>query len=307
MDSLTHALAAAVITYILGVPELMPFAVTGVVIIDADVLYSLFSNRHPSLYLFVHGGITHSFLGAVVMSVLAYAGIALFSVAGIIDPAFLVRAGYYGFFAVLAGAFLHIAMDLPATPGIPLFAPKSDTKYALFILPGPSIFMFVISLVFLTWMAIGITTFEKGMPLYLAIFGAFLLFRFVAYLFSRPGLRGTWRAIPQVNPLYWLAINDSGNAWTVRDYRIGRGIMNEVIYPKFTGTDSGEIARYQGLPEIRRLNYTSYIVTAKKEGDTITLSDPIRESERLFYPPQFKRVTLKESRSSGSPTGTGFL
>lgn len=293
MDSLTHALVAGILTYVLGVPELLPFAVTGAVIVDADVLYSLVSNRNPSLYLFVHGGITHSFFGAVMVAVFAYAGIALATVSGVIDPALLLRPGPAGFFAVLAGAFLHIAMDLPATPGVPLFAPKSDTKFALFILPGPSLFMFVISLVFLSWMASGMTTLETGMPVYLSVFCAFLLFRFIAYLISRPGLWGTWRAIPQVNPLSWLVINDSGDTWTVGEYRTGRGMTNESRYPKYSGTTAEEIARYRSLPEIRRLIYTSYIVTATKEGDYLILSDPVRESRRLFYPPHFKRFTIR--------------
>ena len=87
MDSLTHALIAAILAYALGFPQLLPFVVLGAVIIDADILFSLLSRHHPSLYLFIHGGIAHSFAGAVVMAVLAYAGIALVTLTGFISPA----------------------------------------------------------------------------------------------------------------------------------------------------------------------------------------------------------------------------
>ena len=292
MDSLTHGLVAAILAYIVGFPQLIPFAVIGVVIIDTDVLFSLISDRHPSLYLFVHGGIAHSLAGAVVMSVLAYAGIALATLAGVIDPALLVRAGPAGFTAVLAGAFLHIAMDLPATPGIPLLAPKSDKKYALFILPGPSIFLMAVSLFFLIWMALGVVTLADGMVAYAAILVAFILVRFVAFLVSRSALRGTMRAIPQVNPLRWLAISDSGDAWTARDYRIGLGVADPVNYPKFKNTSPGEVAPCLTLPEVRRLRYYSYIMTSEKKDGAIILSDPLRVSGRLFYPPHFKQVRI---------------
>ena len=175
MDSLTHALAAAIIAYSIGFPQFIPFAVIGAVIIDTDIIFSLISDSHPSLYLFVHGGIAHSLTGAVVMSALAYTGITLAALVGLINPALLVRAGPAGFAAVLFGAFLHIAMDLPATPGIPLFAPKSDKKYALFILPGPSLFMLTVSLFFLIWLALGVVTLAEGMATYAAILVAFLL------------------------------------------------------------------------------------------------------------------------------------
>jgi len=292
VDSLTHALVAAIVVYVLGFPHLIPFIVIGVVIIDADVIFSYFSDPHPSLYLFVHGGIAHSIFGVVVMTVLACAGTWTAALAGFIDPIILEKAGPVGFIAILAGAFLHIAMDLPATPGIPLFAPKSDTKYALFILPGPSLFMMAVSLVFLTWMATGIITPSQGIPAYLAIFTAFLLVRFVAFLVSRPGLRGTLRVIPQVNPLRWLAINDDGDAWKVQDYRIGRGMTEPAKYPKFKNTSPEEVARYLELPEVMRMRYSSYVVTAEKEGNTLIFSDPLRVSGRLFYPPHFKRVRI---------------
>jgi inner membrane protein len=292
VDSLTHGLVAAILAYVLGFPQFVPFVVIGAVIIDADVIFALISDRHPALYLFVHGGIAHSFLGVVVMSVIAYAGIALATLAGLVNPVVLFGAGAAGGCAILTGAFLHIAMDLPATPGIPLFAPKSDKKYALFILPGPSFLLMAVSLFFLAGMALGGVTFTGGMIAYAAILVAFLLVRFIAFLASRPAVCGTLWTIPQVNPLRWLLIRDSGDAWTVRDYRIDRGMTEPVLYQKFTGTDAQGVAPYLTAPEVRRLQYTSYIVTAKKEGNVLILADPVRESGRLFYPPHFKQVRI---------------
>jgi inner membrane protein len=292
VDSLTHALVAAILAQALGLPQLLPFVVLGAVIIDADILYSFLSRHQPSLYLFIHGGIAHSLTGAVAMSALAYAGIALATLAGFVSPAQSWGAGLAGVAALLAGAFLHLAMDLPATPGIPLLAPAADRKFALALLPGPSILLMGVSLFFVVWMALGVVTLTEGMVMYAVIFFAFLLARLVAFLASRPGLEGAVRAIPQVSPLRWLAIYDPGDAWEVQEYRIGSGRAGPARYPKFINTSEGEVAPYLTLPEVRRLRYHSYIVTAEREGSTLTFSDPLRVSGRIFYPPHYKQVRI---------------
>ncbi len=294
MDSLTHALVAAILVYALGLPQLMPFAVLGAVVIDTDILFSLFFRHHPSLYLFIHGGIAHSLTGTIVMSVLAYAGISLAALAGFISLAVITGAGPAGLAAVLAGAFLHLAMDLPATPGIPLLAPFSDRKYSLGILPGPSLLLMGISLFFLIWMVLGVVTLAEGMVAYAAIFGAFLLVRVVAYLMVHRRVHGTTRVVPSINPLRWLVISGTAVEWMVRDYRIGHEMTNPVHYPKFKNTSPEEATPYLALPEIQRLKYYSYIVTAEKEGSAITFSDPLRVSGRIFYPPHFKQVRIAE-------------
>lgn len=295
MDSLTHALVAAILAYVLGFPQLLPFAVLGTVIIDTDVLFPLISDRQPSLYLFTHGGIAHSLAGAVVLSVIAFAGMNLAVLAGLIDPAVLVRAGAAGFAAVLAGAFLHIGLDLPACPGIPLLAPVSDRKYALCVLPGPSLLLMATSLFFLIWMALGMVTLAGGMSAYAAIFGAFMFVRVIAYLVAHTHLAGAGRAVPTINPLRWLVIGETADAWTVRDYRIGIGMSESVNYPKFRKTSPDEIVPYLALPEVRRLRYHSYIMTAEKEGDAIIFSDPLRVSGRIFYPPHFRQIVMSSA------------
>ena len=289
MDSLTHALAAAILAYVLGFPQYIPFIVIGAVIIDADVLFGLFSKNSPDAYLFVHGGIAHSIAGVCIMSASACAGIGLAALAGFIDPAAITPAACA---ALFAGGFLHIAMDLPASPGIPLFAPISDKKYALFVLPGPSMLLLASSLFFLIWMALGVVTLAEGMVVYAAIFFAFLLVRSVAFAASRPALKGAYRVLPQPDPRRWVAFYDDGDEWTVVEFLLGKGFGDPACYPKYTWTDPAHVAPYVSLPEVRGLLYNSYIVTARKEGDSLILADPVRESGRLFYPPYYKRVVI---------------
>ena len=64
MDSLTHALIITIILAMADRPDLIPFGIMGAVLIDIDVVFSFFSNRDPRLYIFTHGGFTHSILGA---------------------------------------------------------------------------------------------------------------------------------------------------------------------------------------------------------------------------------------------------
>ena len=300
MDSLTHALVAAILAYALGLSQFLPFFVLGAVIIDADILFSLVSRHHPSLYLFIHGGIAHSIAGAVAMSLLAYAGILLAAASGLVSPAAITGTGLAGAGAVLAGTFLHLAMDLPATPGIPLLAPVSDRKFSLFVLPGPSILLMAVSLFFAIWMALGVVTLAEGMMTYAAIFCTFLIVRAAAFLAARPALRDAMRVIPQPYPRRWLAIFDRGDAWEVQEYRIGAGFSGAVTYPKYRNLSVEESAPYLALPEVRRLQYHSYIVTAEKDGDSIFFSDPLRLSGRIFYPPHYRqvRVAVREPAAS---------
>ncbi len=189
MDALSHAL----ITYILfsapGLNPLIPFAILGAVIMDADILFSWVSDRIPSLYLFTHGGITHSIAGAVVLSLLAYFTIILLSAAGVISGA-VAATGVYGFAALLAGALLHIVIDVSAVPGIPLLAPFSDRKYSLGILPGPSLLLFIAAFVLVMEVALSMATFSSAIELYGIVVVVYLTVRagmFLAVGIQLPG------------------------------------------------------------------------------------------------------------------------
>lgn len=304
MDSLTHALTAAVLAYVLGIPELMPFLVLGAVIIDADILFSRVSDGNPRLYLFTHGGCAHSIGGAVVMAVLAWAGIALATGAGMmVLPA---PAGPVTFAAVLAGAFLHIGLDTLACPGIPLCAPVSDTKYTAGLLPGPSVLLAAISILFLLWMGLGVIGFPGMILPYVAIICAFLAVRLVAFCSVRASLHGNVRAVPTISPFRWLLIGETLDAWTVQEYRTLRGTTEPTVFLKYRNTTAEAVAPYLSIPEVRRVRYHSYITTVEQEGADLVIADPLRKAGLIFYPPYFTEVRIPVEEDDPSPhAGSG--
>jgi inner membrane protein len=292
VDSLTHGLTAALLAYVLNIPQVLPFVMLGAVIIDADIFFTSISDRHPSLYLFTHGGCVHSIAGAVVLSVIAWTAGTLVLVTGFVHPGLPVPAGPVAFAAVLTGALLHIGLDSLATPGIPLLVPFSDRKYTAGLLPGPSILLMASSLFFVIWIGLGVIDFPAMIFPYAAVFAAFLLVRLMAFCIACMALRGKGRAIPMINPLRWLAIGETPEAWTVGEYRIGKGPGDTVYLTKYQSTSAGETAPFLALSEVRRLRFHSYIVTAEKVGDEIVFSDPLRESGRIFYPPHYTQVRV---------------
>jgi len=103
VDALSHALIALILFSATGLTLLLPFAILGAVIMDADIFFSFISDSDPLLYLFTHGGIAHSLAGALVLSVLAYVATVLIALAGIVPLAALGGYGVYGFAAILGG------------------------------------------------------------------------------------------------------------------------------------------------------------------------------------------------------------
>ena len=122
VDSFTHGLTAAILVYALGLPGIIPFAVAGAVILDADALFARVFDGRPSLYLFTHGGIAHSLAGAAVMALPAWAVAALVAPASrssprLESPPRLPPSS--------PGVYLHLGLDTLACPGIPLLVPAS--------------------------------------------------------------------------------------------------------------------------------------------------------------------------------------
>ena len=263
MDSFTHGLTAAILAYALGLPGLIPFAVAGAVILDADTFFARVFDGRPSLYLFTHGGIAHSLAGAAVMALPAWAVAALVAPAVPFFPAVGAPAA---FAAVLAGAYLHLGLDTLACPGIPLLAPASDRKYTAGLLPGPSILLFGVSIVALVLLALGAISWPETILPYVAIILAFLAVRLAAFSLVRVQLHGTGRVVPRISPLRWLVIGESPDAWTVSAYRVGNGTTEPAIYPKYRGTTAEAVASYLAIPEARRVRYHSYITTADAGG-----------------------------------------
>jgi inner membrane protein len=298
VDSLTHALTAAALAYALGLPQFLPFMVLGAVIIDADAFFSRVSDSNPQLYLFTHGGIAHSIGGAVVMAVLAWAGITLASLAGAIPAALLAPAGTVAFAAVLSGTFLHIGLDWLACPGIPLGAPFSDTKFTAGILPGPSILLAAVSIFILIWMGLGVIDLPTMILPYVTIICAFLAVRFAAFCgvraVFRAGLSGIRRAVPMVSPFQWLLIGETPEAWTVREYRALRGTPEPMVFLKYRNTTAVAVAPYLVDPAVRRVRYHSYITTVAQEGAGLVVVDPLRKAGLIFYPPYFTEVWIPQ-------------
>ena len=292
VDILTHGLTAALLAYAFNLPWVVPFIVLGAVIIDTDFFFIWISDHFPTLYLFVHGGYAHSLTGAVVLSVIAWTAASLVLVTGIVHPGLPLPEAPVAFAAILAGALLHIGLDTLAVPGLPLLAPFSDRKFTAGLLPGPSFLLTGVCLVVVILIGFGKADLPAMILPYAGIIAVFLATRLTAFGIARTALRGKGRAVPAINPLRWLVIGETTEAWTVGEYRIGKGMGAPEYFIKYRSTSAGEISAFLTLAEVRRLRFHFSIVTAEKVGDTIIFSDPLRESGRIFYPPYYKRVRI---------------
>jgi inner membrane protein len=292
VDALSHALIAYILFSSPGLIPLIPFAVLGAVIPDADILFSVISDRNPSLYLFTHGGIAHSIIGAFVLSLLAYGSVILLVPAGITPASAVTAAGVYGFAAVLAGALMHIMIDLSAIPGIPLLAPVSDRKYTLGILPGPSLLLAVAAFCVVVATMLSLLPFSSAMVFYGITVVLYVSVRAGTFLIAAVTLPG--RKIPAINPFRWLVIQEDESLYAIRQYTLLRGYSDETVFEKFKDTDARETGLASQIPEVRRFLFFSYIVTAERTGTGLILSDPLREKGYLQYPMHYKRVEVKD-------------
>jgi inner membrane protein len=290
VDALSHALVAWILFSAAGLTPLLPFAILGAVIMDADIFFSFISDTDPSLYLFTHGGIAHSFAGAVVLSVLAYGVIVVLLLAGMIPVPALAGIGLWGFAAVLIGACLHLAIDFLACPGIPLLAPFADRKYTAGILPGPSILLAFAALGLVVVTVVRIVELSAASSIYSGIVVLYLAVRGDFFLIAGNRIHG--RKVPTVNPFRWLAISEDAEHCTVREYTLFRGLTGESVYSRFRDTSAEEVKSMVRFPEVRRLLFNSSCVIAERTGSGLVLSDPLREHGYLYYPPRYKRVIV---------------
>ncbi len=290
MDALSHALITCILFSAHGLSPLIPFAVLGAVIPDADIIFPAISDRTPSLYLFTHGGIAHSIFGVCVLSLLSYSAAVLLASAGIIPIGIFTAAGIYGIAAVLAGALLHVAIDVMACPGIPILAPLSDRKYTLGILPGPSILLAGVAFGFVVVTLLSLLPFSSAIMLYGVTVIIYIAARLGLFLVAGARLPG--RKIPCINPLRWLVIQENENSYRIRTYKLFCGNSDEMVLEKYRNTGARELARAQKFPEVRRFLFCSYIVTAERTGSVLTLADPLREKGYVQYPFKFRRVIV---------------
>jgi inner membrane protein len=290
VDALSHALIATIIPLASGLPDFIPFAVIGAVIPDVDIFFSPVSDRSPRLYLFTHGGIAHSVAGAVALSVLAFLVIGGVRAAGLVPSYLFAGYGIAAFAFILGGALLHLFIDLLACPGIPILAPFSDRKYTLGILPGPSLLLMGAAVGISVLLATGHVPVVFGLSFYAAIVVLYLACRTGVFLFVAATVTG--QRVPTINPFRWLVITQDDDAFTIRPYTVFGGVAAGDVIKKFQNTDAREIAPYVEIPDVRRVRFYSWIMTAEKDGASLVFSDPLREKGYVYYPPAFRRVAI---------------
>jgi inner membrane protein len=293
VDALSHAIVTATLFLALGSPpSVLPFAVIGAVILDADIFFMILSDKSPALYLFTHGGVAHSIMGAGVMAALAAAGIWLSSLLGVIPASAMTIPMFTGFFVLLAGSLVHLGIDALAYPGIPVLYPLSDRKNTLGVLPGPSILLFITSSGVLLALALGRMNTNQAFAIATAFVILFLAFRSVMFLaVRRTQPRG--RLVPLPNPLQWIIIDEDENSVSVSRYSFTGGIYKTETFEKYINTDLHETEQFLSLPEIRRLNFHSYSTVIEKTRSGFIFSDPLREKGYFLYPPGYRRWVIE--------------
>jgi inner membrane protein len=284
VDSLTHGLIITVVFVLAGRPDLAAYGIIGAVLIDVDVLFGLFSGRDPRLYIFTHGGFTHSFIGAFIVTLFAAAIAFLLSGIG---P--FLGFGIVSFLAILVGAMTHITADYLAYPGIPLFYPLSDKKYTLGILGGPSVFIMLASVAYIAAMILGLASIGQPWP-YMAFFAVVIAFCAGAKAYA--AVKASGRTVATLSPFKWMVIEDLPDSYRFYVYDFFRGTSAPESYEKYRGLTRDEAEKHNGRPEVKRLRYNSYIVVAEKDGGSITYSDPVREKGHIWYPPNYKSLSV---------------
>jgi inner membrane protein len=291
VDALSHALIAWILFAAPGLTPLIPFAIAGAVIPDADIIFPKISDSTPSLYLFTHGGITHSIAGAFVLSLIVYGTVVLLAAAGIIPAGGIAETGVPGFAAVLAGALLHIVIDIAAIPGIPVLAPFTDRKYTLGILPGPSMLLAIAASGLVGATTLSFLPFSTAIVLYGVMVISYSAVRVGMFLIA--GIKLPGRRTPSINPFRWLVIREDESSYLIRYYTLFHGYSDEVVFEKFRNTNARELAAASRFPHVRRFFFFSYIVTAERTGSVLILTDPLREKGYLYYPMKFRHVEVK--------------
>jgi inner membrane protein len=293
VDSVTHAFFVAAILAFLGRPDLILFGVMGAVMIDSDILYSKISDRCPSLYVFTHGGFTHSLAGALVVAGATSAGILIIASTGLIPALTLAGIPTAALGAVFLGSFTHVALDYLAYPGIPVLYPATDRKYTLGVFAGPSPVMMVVSWVYLILLILGVASLA-ALPLWFGIFLLVVAVFTVLKIVMALTLKG--ESIPTFNPFRWYEIRETEDTFIFRCISLIRGSCGEKEFIKSRDVTVGDMAGSAGIPEVKRLKYYSYFTTAERDGDAIVIRDPLRDEGIIFYPQSYKKIRLEGKR-----------
>lgn len=277
-----------------GLQEFVIFGIIGAVILDADILFTFVSRRRPQLYMYIHGGAAHSIVGSAVLAACAYIIFLIVSVsAGLAFPSpDYYQFGVIAFLCTVCGAWVHVALDYLATPGIPLFWPVSEKKYTAGIFAGPSFFMIIVSWTFL------ILLIAKVLPIsFLWVYGAL----FIVFLIVRGGIRAIAYirlpadTYPTFNSLRWMVLRKEEGSWHAGFFTLtGKETGTAKTYPENNGVADEVLRAIESIPEVRRVRYHSYFTVAEQNGETITVRDPLREDRTLRYPPYYSKVVVRK-------------
>jgi inner membrane protein len=296
MDIFSHIFAVIILLFAAGYTVFIPFGVLGAVILDIDVVFQYFSDSHPSLYIFTHGGFTHSIFGAAIMSVIAFLVIVSLSMFGYIQEYLPAEVPLLVFLFILAGAFLHLFLDYLASPGIPFLYPLTEKKYGLGLFPIP-IFM-VFTLLSVTFLVLYL--FHKiTMPM-MDIFAAVFIGLVVvcACLRSYVRLKTNGRLLTTPNPAKWLVISENETSYFLYTYHVFHGVTGVLTFDKYRNITPSEIESFETLPEVRRHKYFSYITIAEREGSQVLFHDPLREQGIIPFPPWYASVRVRDEETT---------
>ena len=272
---------------------LIGFGITGTILPDLDILLHSFSNRDPLLYIFSHGGVTHSIPGAVLLSIIGFLVIGLMQIAGFLSLPADSEFWILGLALITGGSLLHVVLDYMAYPGIPLFFPISDKKYTLGIFPGPSLFLLGVSVIYLVFLFTGVTGID-GIFIWGGIFVAFIALHFIKWGIARYTFRNQ-KVIPTFHPLHWILVLEKDDEYVICRYSLTRGLYERMVYEKVHGIEGDELKILADEPEMRRVNYFSYFTVAEQNAGSIRIYDPLRVSGLIRYPPHFRELSIKVS------------
>ncbi|MEE9523540.1 MAG: metal-dependent hydrolase [Thermodesulfovibrionales bacterium] len=212
MDIVHHALIGGVGYTVLASTnhELAGVAfLAGSVLPDADVAFMAFGKR---FYLKNHQGPTHSLLLSPLYALLA-----------IVPLFFLTGFEWLPFLAVLAGFFIHYALDLTNTFGISLFWPIDPKRIS---------FDAVFFIDFLTWtitVCFFIATYIFRLNImntfyvYLLIVIAYLLIKFFLHKKVVNDLHCSYAIPSSINPVEYFILDDSGDPIKTYLYNVVTG------------------------------------------------------------------------------------
>ncbi|KQC09966.1 MAG: metal-dependent hydrolase [Methanolinea sp. SDB] len=292
MDSLTHAFSVLFLAEPLGC-QLAGFGIIGTVLPDMDIFLHPLSRREPRMYIFSHGGITHSIPGAFLLSITGFLVIGLMQTAGFVSLPAGLEFWILGLAVITGGSLLHIGLDYLAYPGIPLFYPFSDRKYTLGVFPGPSLFLTGVSIIFLLFLITGVSG-MAGISSWGLVFVAYIALNLVKWGIARYKFRNE-KVIPTFHPLRWIQVREKDDTYVVGRYSLTRGVYERVEYKKAQGIREEELKTFADDPEMRRIIYFSYFTVAEKDAGVIRISDPLRISGLIQYPPYFREISIKLS------------